>query len=169
MRDGRDEDFVAFVAGCSVRLHRLAAAICPDPARSQDLVQEALIATYLQWPRVRNGDPWAYLRACLVNKNISHWRRRPWRESSRPSIDDMPEPRSYTDTVEARQLVREALRVLTQRERTVVVLRYLEELTERETAETMQIAVGTVKSTCARALAKLSATVAMSEEPVKGE
>ena len=36
-----------------------------------------------------------------------------------------------------------------------MVLRFYEDLSERETAETLGIAVGTVKSTCARALAKL--------------
>jgi RNA polymerase sigma factor (sigma-70 family) len=58
------------------------------------------------------------------------------------------------------------MNILTARERTVVVLRYLEELTERETAETMGIAVGTVKSTCARALTKLSSALALADEQV---
>ena len=50
-----------------------------------------------------------------------------------------------------------ALRVLTRRERAVVVLRYIEDLTEAQTAATLGVAVGTVKSANSRALQKLRA------------
>jgi RNA polymerase sigma factor (sigma-70 family) len=50
------------------------------------------------------------------------------------------------------------LTVLTHRERTVVVLRYLEDLSEKETAAVLGLAVGTVKSVTYRALRKLRTT-----------
>jgi RNA polymerase sigma factor (sigma-70 family) len=130
------------------------------------LVQEALAATYSKWPTVSDGDPWAYARKCLVNANTSYWRRKPWRETTVAQVHEMPEAKSVTDDIDGRQLLRSLMNILTARERTVVVLRYLEELTERETAETMGIAVGTVKSTCARALTKLSTALALADEQV---
>ena len=48
-----------------------------------------------------------------------------------------------------------ALATLTRRERAVAVLRYVEDLSEAETAAILGVAVGTVKSTASRALAKL--------------
>ena len=164
--DQRDEDFVAFVHGCSLRLQRLAHALSPDPARAQDLVQDALVAAYGHWPTIKDTDPFAYARASLINANLSYWRRRPWRERFGLVIDDVPEPVVFTEQMDRRELLMAGLRTLTARERTVIVLRYLEELTERETADTMHVAVGTVKSTCARALGKLRTALQLTDEQV---
>jgi RNA polymerase sigma-70 factor (sigma-E family) len=164
--DPRDEDFVAFVHGCSRRLQRLAGAVCPDPARAQDLVQDALVAAYGHWPAIKDTDPFAYTRASLINANLSYWRRRPWRERLGAVVDDVPDPVVPTEQLDRRDLLLAGLRTLTARERTVIVLRYLEELTERETADTLHIAVGTVKSTSARALGKLRTALELTDEQV---
>jgi RNA polymerase sigma factor (sigma-70 family) len=102
----------------------------------------------------------------LINANLTYWRRRPLRERLGPVLVDVPEPASFTDQVDNRDLVLAALRELTARERTVIVLRYLEELSEKETADTMRVAVGTVKSTSARALGKLRTVLEMTDEQV---
>ena len=80
-------------------------------------------------------------------------------------VPDWTERRATTDAVFR------ALDGLTRRERVVLVLRYYEELTERETAETLGLAVGTVKSTTARALSKLRVSPHLSdhETPVLQE
>ena len=54
-----------------------------------------------------------------------------------------------------RESVRHALRVLTVKQRAVIMLRYYEDRTEAETAQIMGCSVGTVKSQAAKALAKL--------------
>ncbi len=51
--------------------------------------------------------------------------------------------------------MRAALMRLAPRQRAVVVLRYYEDLTERQTAEALGISVGTVKSHARDALARL--------------
>ena len=59
--------------------------------------------------------------------------------------------------VDDRQDLRRALATLTVRQRTVLVLRYWEDLTEQEVADLLGCSVGTVKSTTSRALAQLRA------------
>jgi RNA polymerase sigma factor (sigma-70 family) len=63
-----------------------------------------------------------------------------------------------------RQDLWDALGRLPRRQRAVVVLRYLEDRTEAETAHLLGCSVGTVKSQCAKALAKLRVDAAL--EPV---
>jgi DNA-directed RNA polymerase specialized sigma24 family protein len=59
------------------------------------------------------------------------------------------------DEVVHRQQVAAALQRLTRRERTVIVCRYFLDMSEQQTADELNLAVGTVKSATARALAKL--------------
>jgi RNA polymerase sigma factor (sigma-70 family) len=71
------------------------------------------------------------------------------------------------ERAESRDLVVRALRRLPVRMRTVLVLRYLEELSEAETAAVMSCSIGTVKSQAARGLERLRAAV--SPEPGAAE
>ncbi len=63
-----------------------------------------------------------------------------------------------------RDEVRRALATLSPRQRAVLVLRYFEDLTERETAEALDLAVGTVKSHARDGLAALRRTLALADE-----
>lgn len=120
---------------------------------AEDLAQEALARTYAAWPRARR-DPLAYTRRVLVNVRTDTWRRRRREVLIDPS--DLPESTgSPAGTVESRDLVVRALGALTPRQRRVVVLRYLLDLSEAEVAADLGISVGTVKSTASRALSQL--------------
>lgn len=173
----RDDDFTAFVLARSARLVHFARMLCGDAGLAEDLVQTALEKAYLRWDRIEMADPFAYVRQAVVNHHLSWVRRRPWREQ--PSGDaaeldleiDGPNAErtgaglSVADpsvAVERRLAVGAALAALSRRERAVVVLRYVEDLTEQQTATTLGMAVGTVKSTNARALAKLRAAPELS-------
>lgn len=155
----RDDDFTAFVLARSARLVHFARMLCGDAGLAEDLVQTALEKAYLRWDRIELADPFAYVRQAVVNQHLSWLRRRLWRE--RPSgdaaeIDLLLEAEvDPSSGVQRRVAVGAALATLSRRERAVVVLRYVEDLTERETAAVLGVAVGTVKSANARALDKL--------------
>lgn len=153
MRD--DEGFAAFATANARRLRHSARLLTGDPERAEDLLQTALAATYLRWDRIRADDPTAYVRRVLFTAHADWWRRR-WRHEY--PTGDLPERVAGGDHAEEtveRDRLRGALGALSPRERAVVVLRFYEDLSERETADTLGVAVGTVKSTCARALGKL--------------
>ncbi|WP_405063555.1 SigE family RNA polymerase sigma factor [Kribbella sp. NBC_01505] len=164
----RDDDFTAFVLARSGRLVHFARMLCGDAGLAEDLVQNALEKAYLRWDRIELADPFAYVRQAVVNQHLSWVRRRPWRE--RPAgataeldllVLDTPVA-DQSGAVDRRLTVGAALATLSRRERAIVVLRYVEDLTERETAAVLGIAVGTVKSANARALDKLRAAPELS-------
>lgn len=151
----RDDEFRDFALGSRARLTRLADLLTGDRGRAEDLVQHALVKTYLAWRRLREGSPESYARAVIVHANIDWWRRRPWRERLFAQIPDRADNIDHAADLAQRTAVLTALAQLTARERTVVALRYYFDLSEEATAKEVGCAVGTVKSTAARALAKL--------------
>jgi RNA polymerase sigma-70 factor (sigma-E family) len=163
IREGEDwpmpepEGFDEFVRACTFRLFRIGCLLTGgDHARAEDLVSESLARVYLAWPRIRSGDAFGYARRTLVNLHTDWWRmlgRRP--EVVTDRVPDVAVGGEDDARVARRDGVMRSLRQLTRRERAVVVLRYFLDLTEQDTATELGVSVGTVKSTNARALAKL--------------
>jgi RNA polymerase sigma-70 factor (sigma-E family) len=152
---GTDEEFTAFMVAATPSLSRTAWLLCGDVHRAEELVQQALMKTYLAWPRARAGDPLAYTRRTLANARIDSWRKH--RREHLRAPDDLPEL-AHASGQEAHadrdELVR-ALARLTLRQRRVVVLRYLVGLSEKEVAHDLGVSVGTVKTTASRGLRRL--------------
>lgn len=152
--DRRDQ-FAEFVMLRSAALQRAAYLMVGDVGLAEDLVQEALTRTYLAWPRLR--DPHraeAYTRKAITTTAIDWSRRRRWRAERTGRLPEVAAPDRTAD-VDDRTWLWLCLLQLPVRQRIAIVLRYYEDLTERETAETMGCAVGTVKSQVAAGLAKL--------------
>lgn len=150
-----DEEFATFVAANYGRLLHVAELVLGDRGRAEDALQSVLARTYVRWRKVRQANPLGYVRKGLVNAHIDWWRRGTFREQPTGDLpDDRAEP-DHAGLVVGRDAVLRALTALTRRERTVVVLRFYEDLSEIEIARTLGVAPGTVKSTCARALTKL--------------
>jgi RNA polymerase sigma-70 factor (sigma-E family) len=151
------EGFDDFVRGCSHRLYRIGYLLTGgELTRAEDLVAEALARVYLAWPRIRAGDAFGYARRTLMNLHTDWWRG--VRRRREVLTDRVPETSDHMDQdgdFVRRDSVIRSLRRLTRRERAVVVLRYFVDLTEKDTARELDISLGTVKSTTARALAKL--------------
>lgn len=154
-----DAEFDLFVVSAWPRLRQAAFALTGNTADAEDLLQGVLLRAYAGWPRVRRDDPVAYLRRGLVNAYIDSWRRR--RLLQIDSVEQPPERPTYdrsTDATEDRAELKERLASLTPRERTMVVMRYYLDLPEAEVAHALSCSVGTVKSTCSRAMARLRIT-----------
>lgn len=150
-----EASFAEFVRSRWSRLVRLAYSMTLDLGRAEDLVQESLAKLWFVWPRIRDGNPEAYLRRTIVNGAISASRRR-WRaEEPRWDVPDVtPVPVEF-DAVEMRDWVRRELATLSVLQRVVVVLRYAEDLSEQQVAEMLGVSTGTVKTHASRGLARL--------------
>jgi RNA polymerase sigma-70 factor (sigma-E family) len=151
-------EFDRFVVMRSQALLRTAYLLVQDESLAEDLLQTALTKSWFAWSRI--DDPEAYVRRVLVTTSASWWRRRWTRET--PTAD-LPEPASSVTVegpVDGHDLWL-AIGQLPRRQRAVVVLRYLEDRTEAETARLLGCSVGTVKSQCAKALAKLRLDTAL--------
>jgi RNA polymerase sigma-70 factor (sigma-E family) len=150
-------EFDAFVAARLGALYRYALVLTRDRARAEDLVHDALVRTAAAWWRVRSQDnPEGYVRTVMVRLLVNA-HRRPLREDP---VGDLPE-RSVVDpgfaAVDAADEVERRLRELPDRMRAVLVLRYVDGLTEAQIAQRLGISAGTVKSQASRALARLRA------------
>ena len=124
-------------------------------------MQESLAKLWFVWPRVRDGSPEAYVRRTIVNGAISASRRR-WRgEEPRWDVPELPEPGSSAepDAVDERDWIRRELAALSVLQRAVVVLRYAEDLSERQVAELLGVSTGTVKTHASRGLARLRGAI----------
>ena len=156
--DARDLSFEVFVARAQASLFRTALLLCGDRASAEDLVQIALVRVYGRWDRLADQEPAAYARRVLVNAHHDDWRRGRGREqlvAEPPASASTPDG---TDRVDERDALVASLRTLTARERRVVVLRFLYDLSEADTARELGMRVGTVKSTANRAIGKLRAS-----------
>lgn len=135
-----------------------------DHALAEDLLQTALVRSWSAWRRI-DGDPEPYVRRVLVNAYNSWWRRRSSTELASESLPDHggPAPQS---TVDARDEVWRALGRLPRQQRAVLVLRYLEDLSETEIADALRISPGSVKSYATRGLAGLRLDPTLRDLPV---
>ncbi len=146
------------------RLVSLAYALCGDGAEAEDIVAEAYARS---WPRLARGqvdDPAAYLRRAVVN-GVSSWRRHRFvvrREELRRRV--APIGVGGEDQVATRDEVWQALQTLPLAQRQVVALRFIEDLSEAETAACLGVPAGTVKSRTARALIALRQAVHEEED-----
>ena len=151
-----DAGFAEFVAARQRALQRTAWLLTGDWALAEDLVQTALARSWPRWERIRRrDDPEIYVRRVMVN-TWTGWKRRRWR-AERPT-GAMPDCEAAGDLaaeVTARMAVRSALGLLTARQRAVLVLRVFDDLSEAQVAQVLDCAVGTVKSTMAKAVARL--------------
>ncbi|MGN6474274.1 MAG: SigE family RNA polymerase sigma factor [Mycobacteriales bacterium] len=159
----RGSDFDGFVVSAAPALLRMAVALTGDRVAAEDLLQDVLEKVYVAWPRI--DDPWPYARRALVNASTNRWRLR-GRRPERP-LDEAPEPLvpDQSDEHGRRDELVRAVSALPPRQRAVVVLRFLGDLSEAETAQTLGCSVGTVKSQAARALSTLRRLVVEADEP----
>jgi len=136
---------------------RLAYLLTGDRSAAEDLVQDAFVRLAGRLLHLRSpGGFHAYLRTTVVNLARSQHRRRAVerRFAERQRAPDSAEAADLSD----RDVLRKALMTLPVRQRTAIVLRYYEDLSENQTAELMRCGPGAVKSLVARGMAGLRAS-----------
>ena len=155
MDQADEEAFRGFVASRTAALLRSAYLLVGDHGQAEDLVQTALVKTYLAWSRIREPAALeAYVRRTMATTATSWWRGRRFRERI---VDQIPD-RATDGDLDAgadRDSVWSHLREVPARQRAVLVLRYYEGMSEAEIAETLGLSRGAVKSHASRGLTAL--------------
>lgn len=151
----RPEEFDEFVASRYAALVRTARFLVADAHAAEDLVQDTLVKCVGAWPRIK-GDPEPYVRTVMVRTNISRWRRR---SSGEVPVEQVTDRGVEGPDVATTHALRQALATLPSKQRAAVVLRHVEDRSEREVAQMLGCSVGTVKSQCHAGLAKLKAAL----------
>lgn len=149
------ESFRCYASAKRAGLRRTAYLLCADWYLADDLVQDALARLYVHWRRIQaRGDVDAYVRRMLVNGNLGMRRRARFRrEVATEDVPDLPAADPTDDGT--RELLLRALAQLRPSQRTIVVLRYWEDLSVEQTAAAIGRSSGNVKSQAARGLAHL--------------
>jgi RNA polymerase sigma-70 factor (sigma-E family) len=150
--------FERFVGEHGDRLLHAAYGLCGDWQHAEDLVQHALVGLARHWSDV-STNPLGYAYRCLVRANIDRWRVLHRRPEVLLDPQDLAAVVPSIDPVasEDHLVVLAALQRLPRRQRAIVVLRYLQDLSEVDAAAALGISVGAVKSGAARALARMRA------------
>ena len=160
--------FGEYVRIRSRALLRAAQAMTGNRSDAEDLVQATLVKAYVSWDRI--SDPAAldtYVRRVMVNTHISGWRRRRLDEYPTDDLPDSPAA-DTTGDADLRDVVQRAIDRLPRQMRAAVMLRYYDDMTEPEVAAALGVSVGTVKSTVARAVAKLRQDAELGEDALPG-
>lgn len=150
----RHDEYVAFVTRRQHALLRAAYLMTGDVALAEDLLQNALVKLAMRWAKVCDEHPEAYVRTILYRDSVSWWRR----HRRERLVGEPPEPPLEVDPADqtaVRVAFARALAGLTPKQRAVLVLRYFEDRTERESAEILGVSVGTVKSQTRVALRRI--------------
>lgn len=135
------------------------AALLGAGADAEDVVQEALVKAYRSLGRYREGAPFRpWLLRIVANETRNHHRagvRRGAREQAVFVPEELLDPGDQVTDRERKTRLLAAVAALPDRLRVVVTCRYLLELDEAETATTLGIPRGTVKSRLNRGLERL--------------
>ena len=154
----REDEFREFASTRYGALVRTAYLLTGDRGHAEDLAQSAMVRTYLAWGRLRAPeDAEAYARRTLV-RLVTRSRQRRWRHEMPAGqvTEAFPGPVPAASTVIDGALdVRRALAALPAGQREVLVLRFLDDRSEAETAALLGISLGAVKSRTSRGLASM--------------
>ena len=156
----RDRELTALFNQHYDSLRRFAYVMLRDSAAAEEIVMEAFAKALSRWRLFSKAEhPSAYLRQIVVNLCRSKMRRKAieYRVNALTGGNPAERKSDWDDDAHSVSMdVWEAVTKLPDRQRVCVVLRYLEDMTEPEIAEVLQIPVGTVKSQLSRGRAKLA-------------
>jgi RNA polymerase sigma-70 factor (sigma-E family) len=156
-------DFEAFCLRHNAGLIRLLTLYCGDVEVARDITQETLVRVWANWRRVGRMDrPDLWAKRVALNLATSRFRHRSVERSRMHLLVDHHV--EVAPDLGDRMLVRHALAGLSPRQRTAILLRFLEDLSVEQTSELMGCSEGTVKKLTARALLGLRAGIGTDTE-----
>jgi RNA polymerase sigma-70 factor (sigma-E family) len=162
----RQAEFRAFFERHHRELSRFAYLLSGDHDAADDITADALTAAWTHWDRVRSAElPLAYVRRIVANLAADRVRKVVRERRGLLALGQRAERSAPVPDVPAVVDLRTALMALPPGKRACVVLRYAFDLSEGETARTLGISVGTVKSQTARGVADLERILQASELP----
>ena len=150
------------------RVYRIALSYLRHPDDALDAVQETFVKAFQKadkWDGSTGAGPW--LSRVAVNQSIDRWRRNRRRQATfTPLVDGdhdesladaSPDPARRVHGREIRDRLARVLDRLPEKQRAVVVLRHYHEMSLEEIADTLDMRLGTVKSSLHRALGRMRA------------
>jgi RNA polymerase sigma-70 factor (ECF subfamily) len=129
-------------------VRRFVAGYVADLQHRDDIVQETFVRAWQNVGRIDtvNGNPRSFLFTIAHNIVVDHWRAASRRGEILAEVEVIaPTTEAVNKSIE-RILIGESLQRLSAEHREVVKALYLDDLTVREAAERLNLAVGTVKS-----------------------
>ncbi|MFE4368024.1 SigE family RNA polymerase sigma factor [Streptomyces sp. NPDC056835] len=154
VNEGIEEGFARYVIGARPALRRNAFLLVGDWHAADDLVQQTLITLYRRWEHLDQHDKLSgYTRTVMVRLFLSDRRNHRWTRER--LVDSTPEPEptpAEAARIEDRIVLLDALATLSAKQRSLVYLRYWEDLSVEESARIMNCSSSTVRSSSSRAL-----------------
>jgi RNA polymerase sigma-70 factor (ECF subfamily) len=164
-------DFAEAAARYRPQVFRFLLASLRDPDAAETLTQDCLLKAHRNWASFRGeSSVMTWLLRIAINLQKDHWRSRRlqfWKQTASNSVDAddasnwLPSGESSPEQqVVARDQVRlvwKAVKGLSERQRTVFMLRHVEEMDIREIADTIGLSEGTVKAHLSRAMVRVRA------------
>ncbi|MFG3559116.1 SigE family RNA polymerase sigma factor, partial [Micromonospora sp. NPDC047557] len=149
-----DEEYTAYVRTTMDRWRRVAYLMTGDWDRGDDVLQQVLTELYRKWNRARRADSLDALVRTMLMRRFIDGQRLGWARVRLGT--ELPERAATTgaDPTDRLDLVA-ALRHVAPRQRAVLVLRYLHDLSVEETAKVLNCSPGTVKSQSLKGLEKM--------------
>ena len=171
---GDREAFEMLVERHATETYRLAGAIVGE-TDARDVAQDALVAAWQQLPRLRDANAFApWLRRITVNR-CRNWLRSLNRRGRPTSLETdegarLPDAaRDFSGAIEARMILAPAFEALTADQRAVLALHYSMGYSIAETADALDIRVGTAKSRLNAGLAALRTAIGRPASPREPE
>jgi RNA polymerase sigma-70 factor (ECF subfamily) len=151
-------DFERFYAAEAKALIRSVALATGRPAMAEDAVAEAFARAWLRWPDLRRDkrSPAGWIMHVALNECRGRFRRL---RTERRKAHVVARPDSATDPEPPAAHVWAAVARLSERERSLIALRYLADLTQDEIAQALGLPAGTVASGLSRARRRLGVTL----------
>ncbi|GAB2930123.1 SigE family RNA polymerase sigma factor [Micromonospora polyrhachis] len=149
-----DEEYTEYVRATMDRWRRVAYLMAGDWDRGDDVLQQVLTELYRKWNRARQAESVDALVRTMLMRRFIDGQRLGWARVRLGT--ELPE-RAATEGMDLtdRLDLMTALRQVAPRQRAVLVLRYLHDLSVEETAKALNCSIGTVKSQTVKGLEKM--------------